>query len=74
VTVEPTRRAAPGNVIEGWSHAAEKMTKEIDWTKVAVDYRNTDVPLGSCRGAMGEPQWDPASRQTRSVEFTESCW
>src|SRR5215468_450257 len=38
-------RPGAGQCHRGWSHAAEMMTEEIDWAKVALDYRNTDIPL-----------------------------
>ena len=38
-------RPDAGQCHRGWSHAAEMMTEEIDWAKVALDYRNTDIPL-----------------------------
>ena len=38
-------RPGAGQCHRGWSHAAEMMTEEIDWAKVAIDYRNTDIPL-----------------------------
>src|SRR5215469_4537004 len=37
-------RTGAGQCHRGWSHA-EMMTEEIDWAKVALDYRNTDIPL-----------------------------
>ena len=45
------------------------MTEEIDWAKVALDYRNTDIPLRGLARRHGVSH----SGILRRVEITYNC-